>query len=189
MKTKTNSSTPTLTRWTRTASVWVIGLVLCAGMTAQAQTNSIWQEMIDSAKQFVANNPTNTYDVSVYGVANKTDKYGYGGGLRVGYWMTPSVGAALDLNYCDSSWMFTSLGLAGRGTIKAGTIATVSLYASAGAGWNIQGAEQTVVGVVGTGGTLHINGWDYFDLFSEYQHVTISPDSQNRILVGLTRRF
>lgn len=183
---KTISSTPTLTRWTRTASVWVI--LLTIGFSVQAQTN-IWQQMIDTAKQFVANNPTNTWDTSVYALANRTSKFGYGGGVRVGYWMNPSVGAALDANYCDSSWTFTSLGLTARGTVNVSTIATVSPYATVGAGWNINGAQQTVVAVVGAGGTLHIKGWDYFDLFGEYQKVTLSPDSQQRLLVGLTRKF
>jgi ABC-type amino acid transport substrate-binding protein len=167
----------------------LLAAALCCGFSAQAQTNTIWQQMIDTAKQFVANNPTNTWDASVYALANRTDKFGYGGGARVGYWMNPSVGAALDVNWCDHAWTFTSLGLTARGTINVGTVATVSPYGTVGAGWNIHGADQTVVAVVGTGGVLHINGFDWFDIFSEYQKVTLSPDSQQRLLLGITRKF
>lgn len=168
----------------------IIGLVLMAGISVQAQTNSLWQDMLQAGKTFIANNPTNTYDVSVYGVASQSDKYGYGAGVRVGYWLSPSIGAALDVNYCDSSWMFTSLGLTGRGTLNLSTVGTLGLYATAGAGWNWNASTgKTIVAVVGAGGTLHINGWDYFDGFAEYQHVTLSPDNQNRLLLGLTRKF
>ena len=170
---------------------YIIGLavVMLAGITTQA-SDSVWQQMVNTGVAFIKNNPTNTYDVSTYAVVSQSDKYGYGAGARIGYWINPSVGAALDVNYCGNSWMFTSLGLAGRGTINLPPQATLGLYATAGAGWNWNnGASPTVAAVVGAGGTLHINNFDWFDLFGEYQHVTLSPDSQNRVLLGVTKRF
>ena len=169
-----------------------VAALLATLTSAQAQTNttSVWSQMLADAKTFIANNPTNIYDVSTYAVVSRNAHYGYGGGVRVGYWITPSVGAALDVNYADSSWMFTSLGLAGRGTINLSTYGALTLYATAGAGWDINsGASPTVVGVVGSGGNLHINGFDWFDMFGEYQYITLSPENQQRIVAGITRKF
>jgi hypothetical protein len=159
-------------------------------------------------KDFFHNNPTNTWDVSGYGVVSRSDHFGYGAGTRVGYWMTPVAGAALDFNYCDSSWTFTSLALAARGTIKLSTLGTASPYASLGAGWNIRGGpvstsansfsisggpnatiySSSVVGVVATGAQVHLNLIQWFDFFGEYQHLTMSPN-QDRVLFGITHRF
>ena len=157
--------------------------------SAQAQQTG-FTKLATDVKDFFTDNPTNIYDVSTYAVVSRNAHYGYGGGVRVGYWITPSVGAALDVNYADSSWMFTSLGLAGRGTINLSTYGALTLYATAGAGWDINsGASPTVVGVVGSGGNLHINGFDWFDMFGEYQYITLSPENQQRIVAGITRKF
>jgi hypothetical protein len=169
----------------------VIGLVALIAVGARGQDSTGIGGIV---KDFFANNPTNTWDVSGFGLVSRSDHFGYGAGTRVGYWITPSVGAALDFNYCDSSWTFTSLGLAGRGTINVKNIGFVSPYATVGAGWNINGGDvpgtyqQSVVAVAGTGATIHINAIKWFDFVGEYQHVTMTPN-QDRILFGITRRF
>lgn len=163
--------------------------IVAATFVASAQTiitnspGGVWGTISD----FFANNPTNTFDLTGYGIYDITTK-GAGGGARVGYWITPSVGAALDVGYCDSSWTFANLGLSGRGTVKLGDIANLTLHASAGPGWNINGQSQSVVVFASTGGTLHINKWKYFDFLGEYQHVTTEAN-QDRVIFGLTRKF
>jgi hypothetical protein len=171
----------------------IIALLALFAVGARAQTNTP-SGIGQTVKNFFANNPTNTWDVSGYGLASRSDHFGYGAGTRFGYWLTPSVGAALDFNYCDSSWTFTSLGLAGRGTINVGPLGSVSPYASIGAGWNIRGGtvpgsyNQSVVAVAGGGATIHIAAIKWFDFVGEYQHLTMNPN-QDRILFGITRRF
>lgn len=172
--------------------ITVIGVAaLLATVNAQETGGGLW----DTLGTFFKNNPTNSWDVSSYGLwkesaatlsLNKASSFG--AGARVGYWITPAVGAALDLSYCDRSWTFASLGLAGRATITLGSVGTLSPYASVGPGWNIQGEQKSIVAVAAGGATLHINKLPWFDLFGEYQHIT-TTETQNRIAFGLTKRF
>jgi hypothetical protein len=146
---------------------------------------------------FFAGNPTNSWDVSAYGVCNTKSTLqdvakGWGAGARVGYWLNPSVGASIDLSYCDSSWTFASIGLAGRGTIKLGSIGTVSPYITAGPGVNIKssasGVEPTIVVVAGGGATLHFDKLKWCDFFGEYRHVT-TTEAQDLITFGIVKKF
>lgn len=168
----------------------IIGLSTLLSVSVNAQSTN----PVSVVKSFFANNPTNTWDITGYGLQN-LDTTSFGAGARVGYWLTPSVGAALDASYCDSSWTFMSLGLAARGTVKLGDVGSVSPFITAGAGWNVKtpadlGDElkQTVVAVAGGGATLHFEKVKWFDFFGEYQYVS-GIEGGNRILFGLTKRF
>jgi len=170
--------------------------LLAASLSAQAQTNS--GSILGTIEAFFANNPTNSWETSVYGLNNITQSKlsladGWGGGARIGYWLTRSVGANLDVSYCDSSWTFASLGLAGRGTINLGTLGSVTPYITAGPGWNAKTKDgvttQKAVVVAGGGATLDLKAIKWCSFFAEYDHVTTSPDPQNRIIFGITKRF
>lgn len=164
-------------------------------ITALTLTTYAHAGFLDVVGDFFANNPTNRWDLSGYGIALNSDNFaegvkpdGWGGGTRIGYWATPFLGAALDLNYAASSWTFTSLALTARGTFSIGSVADVTPYASAGAGWNINGPEKSIVAVAGAGAVLDIKKIRWFKLFAEYQHVT-TTEPQNRILFGITKSF
>jgi hypothetical protein len=166
-----------------------LALACCAGFTCSA--GSLW----DAVGDFFANNPTNSWDVSGYGIYLNSGKLaegvkpnGFGGGARLGYWLSPSVGAALDASYADSSWTFMSLGLAGRGTVNVGGYASLTLYATAGPGWNVRGPEQRLVAEAGGGAVLEIKALKWLQFFGEYQYITTSAP-QERIIFGLVRRF
>lgn len=165
-------------------------LIIAAFVAVSAQGGSVW----DAIGDFFKNNPTNTFDVSAYGLVNVADsvptlKDGIGGGGRVGYWLTPAIGAALDLSYCDHSWTFASLSLAGRGTINVGQLGTLSTYLMAGPGWNIETSlEQDVVAVAGGGASLTFKKWPTVALFGEYQQV-FTDREQQRVAFGVTKRF
>ena len=114
--------------------------------------------------------------------------YGLGGGARIAYWVDKSIGAALDASYCDSSWTFASLALAGRGTFNLGTVAKFTPYVTAGPGWNIRGPSQSVVAVAGGGGSLSFTKLPKLAFFGEF--VTILNDtSVQRVQAGITYRF
>ena len=168
-------------------------LLVTESMPAQSVLTSIGT----TVAQFFANNPQNSWDVSGYGLNNVAQSQldiskGWGGGARVGYWLNPSVGASLDLSYCNSSWTFASIGLAGRGTITFGTLGTISPYITAGPGLNIKsaanGATPTVVVVAGGGATIHVNAIKWCDFFGEYRHVT-TTEPQDLIAFGITKHF
>jgi hypothetical protein len=174
----------------------IIVTSLFVAISLQAQSNIV-SDIKGTVVQFLAQNPTNTWDVTSYIVNNTTSSRlaiseGWGGGARVGYWLNPSVGASLDINYCEGAWTFTSLGLAARGTINLGSFGSVSPYATLGAGWNMTGsgagATASVVAVAGSGGTLHINSIKWFDFMGEYQHITTTIP-QDRIVFGIVKRF
>ena len=170
-------------------SIAVIGLVF----TAQAQEtngNVIW----DSLKEFISNNPSNKWDVTAYGAYNisKVDddvSHGIGVGARVSYWITPAVGAAVDASYMDSNWTLANVSMIGRGTIKVGNFADITLHAIAGPAWNIRGQEDSIIAVMGTGGTLTFNKFPKWGLLGEYSHFTTNPVAQDRVMLGITYRF
>ncbi len=156
-----------------------------------AQAGSAW----DTIGDFFAANPTNSFDLSAYGLKNLSTEVpgianGLGGGARIGYWLTPSVGAALDVSYCESSWTFASLGLAGRGTFHVGSLLDVTPYVSAGPGWNIEatGLGQSIVAVAGGGATITITKWKGLSFFAEYTKV-LTEKQQDRVQFGITKRF
>lgn len=156
-----------------------------------ARAGSVW----DTVGDFFAANPTNKWDLSGYGIALNSDDFaegvrpnGWGGGTRIGYWLNPSVGAALDANYAQSSWTFTSLALTARGTFAIGEAARVTPYVLAGAGWNINGPARSVVAVAGGGAVLDLKPVRWFKFFGEFQHVTTS-EPQNRVLFGIVKSF
>lgn len=155
----------------------------------------------DVLTQFLLNNPTNSWDVSGYGIVNLSPGFAgdtaerFGGGTRIGYWLpgtnafSRSVGAALDLSYCDHNWTFASLALEMRGTVYLGQHSFLTLHVATGPGFNLDGAgnNSTVVFDVASGGTLHIDGLPV-DILAEYQHVSTSP-AQDRVVLGLTKHF
>jgi hypothetical protein len=149
---------------------------------------------------FFGQNPTNTWDVSTYALNNLTSSKldvskGWGGGIRTGYWLTPSVGAALDLSYCDQSWTFATIGLTARGTINLGAIGSVSPYAVAGPGYTFtrsgtgQTINQELVAKAGAGAVVHLSFLKWADLFGEYSYTTTSPKEQELVIFGFTKRF
>ena len=185
----------------------ILSLLLCLPLSLAAQTitstNGVplpeGSGILDALGDFFRNNPSNNWDVTTYALYNVSNVSsntadGLGAGVRVGYWfpsdaLKGSVGAAVDLSYNDHAWTAASVGLAGRGTIRFGDIASVTLHAVAGPGWNIHGAARSIVAVVGTGGNLHINKLPWVDFFGEYQHLTTSPEAQDRVLLGVTYRI
>lgn len=159
---------------------------------------SVFSDITDMAQQMFNNNPSNTWDVSTYALNNLNSTAqdaakGWGAGAKIGYWLNPSVGTTLDVSYCNSTWTFASLSLTARGTINISSFGTISPYVYAGPGYSFTksetGIEQSVVAVAGSGATLHINKLTWFDFFGEYAHITTTPDAQDRIQFGITRRF
>lgn len=179
--------------------IGIIGVVLVATVI---HAGSITEMISD----FFGGNPTNSWDLSTYAVNNlqssiKTEAkpdnsvaHGWGGGVRAGYWLNPTVGTTLDVSYCDSQWTFASLSLTARGTITLGNLGTVSPYVMAGPGYSLAYDEdsvlqQNVVVFAGGGATLHINKLKAFDLFAEYVTATTQPERQDRVQFGVTKRF
>jgi len=150
--------------------------------------------IMDVVSDFFAANPTNSWDVSTYGLKNVTSETpgisgGLGAGARIGYWLTPFAGVALDGSYCDSSWTFASLGIAARGTFRIGTVATVTPYVTAGPGWNIQSdLTKEVVAVAGAGASVTWTKYPSVSAFGEYVSI-LTDKQQNRVQFGLTKRF
>ncbi len=170
-------------------------LLLAAALPALAQTNTITTDTNSPAsgiwgevQKFFANNPTNKLDLSSYALFSTQATNGWGGGLRASYWLTPAVGAAIQVDYCDSSWTFASLGLAGRGTLTLGSIGSLTPYVTAGPAWNIRGKTPSLVAEAGAGGELAINAIKWLRFFGEYQHITVEP-AQDRFLIGITHPF
>lgn len=163
--------------------ILAIGVALCC-VTVNAQFSSNVLSTVDS---FFKNNPTNAIDITAYGLQVVESKE-FGAGTRMSYWLTPSVGAALDVSYVNGNWTFTSLALGARGTVKLGDAGSVSPFVSAGSGWNIKGPEETIVAIGTAGATIHINRIKYFDLFGEYQYIS-GKETENRIAFGITKKF
>lgn len=164
-----------------------------AALLATSLNASLWSD-------FFNNNPSNQWDVTAYGLNNVSTSQldisrGWGGGARVGYWISPSVGASLDFNYCDSRWTFGSLALTARGTINLGSLGSVSPYVLAGPGYSFQYSNpggvspQEVVAIAGSGATLHFNAIKWCDFMGEYVHITTKPEAQNQVRFGITKRF
>src|SRR3990167_6057277 len=136
----------------------------CLLAVSTSQAGTLW----DTVGDFFAQNPTNSWDVSAYGLKNlSTDPpgiaNGLGGGARVGYWLTPNIGAALDVSYCETSWTFASLGIAARGTFHIGALA-------------------------GGGASVTLKKWPSWAAFAEYTTV-LTEKEQRRVVFGLTKRF
>ena len=162
----------------------------CLLAVSTSQAGTLW----DTVGDFFAQNPTNSWDVSAYGLKNlSTDPpgiaNGLGGGARVGYWLTPNIGAALDVSYCETSWTFASLGIAARGTFHIGSL-DVTPYISAGPGWNIdaKGLGPEIVALAGGGASVTLKKWPSWAAFAEYTTV-LTEKEQRRVVFGLTKRF
>lgn len=168
-----------------------IGLAAFLPLALQAQTNGgVLTDIGNTVIQFFKNNPTNTFDVSGYGLMDTAATNGFGGGARLSYWPSPMVGASIDLSYCDRSWTFASLAIDLRGTIHLFSGVDLTPYGAVGPGWNIQGKGSSPVVFTATGGSVRISPLaKYVDaFFGEFQYVTTSPP-EKRFAVGLTKRF
>ena len=179
----------------------LIGVAALLATATQAQTTpgtSIWTDIGNAFGSVFKNNPTNTWDVSMYGLndisKSKLDiKDGWGAGVRVGYWLSPAIGASVDVSYCDASWTFASLGLTARATFNVGSFASVTPYVVAGPGWNVSkglnGVTGSVVAVAGAGGELDIKAVKWCKFFGEYSRVIGSGDVQERVQFGIKKTF
>jgi hypothetical protein len=167
-----------------------IGLALCAS-AAVAQTNTFGNQV----SAFFRQNPTTLWEVGGYGMADVTsqtlskDLGGYGGGGRVSYWITPSVGAALDVNYSGNGGLsYGVFSLAGRGTLHLGKVADVTLYGIGGPGYQLKGGNKSLIAMIGSGGDVKPSFFKWGKFFGEYQHRTTSPETR-LVLFGIKKEF
>lgn len=176
----------------------IIAFLFLLPLCALAQTNPPSSGIGGIIGGFFANNPSNQWDVSAYVIRDDAQAR-YGPGLGVAYWLMPSVGTSLDLNYIDGDLSFASLGINGRGTFKLGSFADVTSYAKAGPGWifrrGVAGTayDQRVVAIASAGVSVDIKAIDkYVVPFGEWRHVfegNSNTVGHNQILVGLSHRF
>ena len=167
----------------------IITLAAVLMLAASAQASSFW----DNVQTFFDNAPTNKVDIGLYGVKDVTlgktpQLYGLGAGLSLSYWITPVVGAALRVDYCDSSWTATSLALSGRGAVNIGTFAKFTPYVFVGPAWNIKGPSQEFVVDAGGGGEVSFTKWPKWAFFGEFHHLT-TTEPIDRIEAGIHYRF
>ena len=165
-------------------------LAAALALTVSAQGATLWDDISKVIGNFFNNAPTNTWEVGGYGIyisdaeAAEITADSFGGGARVQYKVSPSLGAALDLSYARSSWTFASLAFTVQGGINFGQTATLAPYVFAGPGWNIKGPEQSIVAVTGGGADLDIKALKWFKFFGEYRYIT-TTDPQDQIVFGV----
>lgn len=171
-----------------------IGLALLVGVTnIRAQSNDFTSQV----SAFFANNPTDLWELGAYAMADVTgqqlpqDMQGVGGGLRLSYWINPSVGVALDANYyANGGLSYGVFSMAGRGTARLGTLADVTFYAIGGPGYQLKGGNKSLIAMVGTGVDIRFGFLKRAGVvvFGEFQHRTTSPVTDLGVC-GLKRGF
>lgn len=185
------------------------GLCVAIALFLPSMSNAgLWDDIGGTVKDFFANNPTNSWDVWMYGLnnvntsrpwaADRNIAGGWGGGVGISYNVKPFADVSLQSWYCDSTWTLASVNLTFKGTIKLNKDGTsfVQPYAGAGPGWNIQtgqnGIENTVVAVASGGAVIRwawLRDWSKCDLFGDYTVVTPLPETQKLVRFGVKLSF
>jgi hypothetical protein len=171
--------------------ITIIGLVLCVSVTnLQAQTNDFTSQVA----AFFEQNPKALWELGAYAMLDTTGQQlpqnmgDIGGGIRLSYWINPSVGAALDANYIDGGLSYGVLSMTGRGTAHLGTFADLTFYAIGGPGYQLKGGNKSLIAMVGTGVDVRLAAVKFAKFFAEYQHRTTTP-ATDLVVVGLKKEF
>ncbi len=156
----------------------ILSLVLVAfALTAKAQTNTtgvihVWEDFLSNA--------TTNIIVVPYGIAS-TDFKKFGGGIALGYELSPNVVPFLRIENYNGDFFMPSGTVQLQVPVHLGSFTVIPLaYTGIAVPLGNKHVNDPVVGIVGTGAALRLGA--KFDLLASYE---IRTTTGNQICVGV----